>query len=1257
MPSRPNATEALHNAMAQRILIIDGAMGTMLQRHQLGEDDFRGQRFADHPSELRGNNDLLSLTRPDLVSAVHRDYCHAGADIICTNSFNANAISQSDYGLEALVGELNRESARLARVVVDEFQSREPQRERFVAGVLGPTNRTASLSPKVEDAAERNIDFEGLRAAYTEAAHALAEGGADLFLVETVFDTLNAKAALFALLEYREASGRDWPIIVSVALTDNSGRTLSGQTIEACWHSVRHADLLAVGLNCSLGGQQLKPHIEALSRCADTAVSMHPNAGLPNAFGGYDETPMQSAAILGEIASAGHLNMVGGCCGTTPEHIAAIAAAVAGRAPRRWRQADTVSKCRLSGLEPLLIDPRGGSFVNIGERGNVTGSARFAELIRAEDYSGALAVVREQVEAGAQVIDINMDEGMLDSAAIMTRFLRLIATEPEICRVPIMIDSSRWEVIEGGLACVQGKSIVNSISLKDGEQIFLERAALCRRHGAAAVVMAFDEQGQADSLERRIEICRRSYELLTECAAFAPSDIILDPNILSVATGLSEHDNYAVDFIECCRWIKSALPGALVSGGLSNVSFSFRGNRQVREAINAVFLYHAIAAGLDMAIVNAGQLAIYDEIPQALRDAVEDVLLNRRPDATDRLLELAPTYADDGAATHRATDLSWRQEAVAERLRHALVNGIDQYAEEDALAAMAELNAAIKVIEGPLMDAMNVVGKLFGDGKMFLPQVVKSARVMKRAVAALTPYLEREQKAGGHSCGRIVIATVKGDVHDIGKNIVRVILECNNYLVEDLGVMVSKERILDAAQRMADGQPADAVGLSGLITPSLDEMMLVAEDMQQRGMSQPLLIGGATTSKAHTAVKIAPRYRNAPTIYVPDASRAVTVVGRLLNTKLRKDFLSALATEYRQIRARHTGRARKLLLPLAEAQQRAAALDWSGYQPPTPSALGITQLLDYPLAQLPPSIDWTPFFVGWGISGRYPAILGDDSPQGKAARELFEDTQAMLRRALASRWLRADAVLGFWPAARSGNDDILLYPDAARGEALATLPCLRRQMQRQDDKPMYCLADFIAPQDGPADHLGGFVVSIRGADAWAEVLERNGDNYSAILLKSIAIRLAESFAEHLHLRVRREFWGYSPQEPPPERDDDEHNLRLLREQYHGIRPAPGYPACPQHSDKRLLFELLAVERRTKVWVSGNTADPTGVRLSENWAMMPAASVSGWYFSHPESFYAAVGKIGRDQVESVAQRLGLAPEAIERGLRANLNYDP
>ncbi len=1244
MPSILASSEALRGAMAQRILLIDGAMGTMLQRHQLGEADFRGQRFADHPVDLRGNNDLLSLTQADLVSELHRQYCEAGADIICTNSFNANAISQSDYGLENLVGELNRESARLARTVADEFCRASPQRPRFVAGVLGPTNRTASLSPKVEDPAARNVDFETLRAAYSEAAHALVEGGADLFLVETVFDTLNAKAALFALLEYRESSGRDWPIMVSVAITDNSGRTLSGQTIEACWHSLRHAEPLAVGLNCSLGGKQLRPHIESLSRCADTAVSMHPNAGLPNAFGGYDETPEQSAAILGEIAADGYLNMVGGCCGTTPAHIAAIAEAVAGCPPRHW-QADTVPSCRLSGLEPVRIDARGGSFVNIGERGNITGSAQFAALIRAEDYSGALSVVQQQVEAGAQIIDINMDEGLLDSVAIMGHFLRLIASEPDISRVPIMIDSSRWEVIEAGLACVQGKSIVNSISLKDGEPLFLERAAQCRRHGAAVVVMAFDENGQADNLERRIEICTRSYRLLTECAALAPSDIILDPNILTVATGLSEHANNAVDFIECCRWIKRELPGVLVSGGLSNISFSFRGNNQIREAINAVFLYHAIAAGLDMAIVNAGQLAIYDEIPVPLRDAVEDVLLNRRPDATDRLLALTPRYAGDSVATRTVEDLSWREQAVTERLRHALVNGIDRYAEEDALAALAELKRPIKVIEGPLMDGMNVVGDLFGAGKMFLPQVVKSARVMKRAVTVLTPYLEREKNTGASSQGRLVIATVKGDVHDIGKNIVRVILECNNYLIEDLGIMVPKEKILDAAQQMSDGQPADIVGLSGLITPSLDEMVLVAEEMQRRGMSQPLLIGGATTSKAHTAVKIAPHY-DQPTVYVPDASRAVAVVSQLLSSAQRGDFMARLDQEYGAIQHRFSGgKAAKQLWPLAEAQRRAASLDWSGYRPPTPAALGITELLDYPLERLPPTIDWTPFFVGWGIAGRYPQVLADDSPQGQAARELFADSSAMLQRVLETRRLRADGVLGLWPAARSGSDDIRIYADAKRGETLATLPCLRRQARRQDDKPMYCLADFIAPEAGPADHLGGFALSIGGADAWADELDSSGDNYSSILLKSIATRMAEAFAEHLHLRVRREFWGYSPQETVPARDDDEHSLRLLGEGYRGIRPAPGYPACPQHSDKRLLFDLLGAERRS------------AVRLSENWAMLPAASVSGWYFSHPDSFYAAIGKIDREQVQSLARRQGVAPEQVERGMPANLNYDP
>ncbi|MEP5763123.1 MAG: methionine synthase [Halieaceae bacterium] len=1220
----------LEQTLAQKILIIDGAMGTMIQEYQLEEADYRGERFAGHGCDLKGNNDLLSLTRPNIIGEIHRAYLEAGADIIETNSFNATAVAQDDYQLGNIVSEINLAAARIAREAADEVTALDPQKPRFVAGVLGPTPRTASISPDVNDPGARNISFEQLAEDYRAATRALIEGGVDLILIETIFDTLNAKAAIYAVKQVFAELKRDLPIMISVTFPDMSGRNLSGQSPEAFWNAIAHARPLIVGTNCGRRFKEVRPFAEELANAADCYFSGHFNAGLPNAFGEYDETPSDMGEELRDFAERGFLNLVGGCCGTSPDHIRAIAAAVEGIAPRPVPAAHT--ECRLSGLEPFTIGPD-SLFVNVGERCNVTGSARFKRLIIDEDYDTALDVAREQVENGAQVIDINMDEGMLDSEQAMVTFLKLVASEPDISRVPIMVDSSKWEVIEAGLRCIQGKPVVNSISLKEGEADFIDKAKLCLLYGAAVVVMAFDEDGQADTQARKQEICKRSYDILVGKVGFAPSDIIFDPNIFAVATGIEEHNNYAVDFIEATRYIKQTLPGALVSGGVSNVSFSFRGNNPVREAIHSVFLYHAIRAGLSMGIVNAGQLAVYDELPQSLRDAVEDVVLNRRDDATERLLDLAEEFRGSGETRSRVEDLSWREQPVAKRLEHALVKGINSWIEEDAEEARQLASRPIEVIEGPLMDGMNVVGDLFGEGKMFLPQVVKSARVMKQAVAYLQPYIEDEKDGVSQSNGKILMATVKGDVHDIGKNIVGVVLQCNNFEVIDLGVMVSCEEIL----RVAREQAVDIIGLSGLITPSLDEMVHVASELQRQELSLPLLIGGATTSKAHTAVKIEPAYSNEGTVYVPDASRSVAVATQLVGDA-KADFLAATREDYGKVRERMAKRKPKAeRLRYTDAVQRAHQLDWDDYQPPQPGFTGTRILDDYPLLPLIDTIDWTPFFITWELAGKFPGIL-EDKVVGEAARNLYADAQAMLTRIVDEKWLQARAVFGFWPAAQLRHDDIEVYADEEHSEHLATLHQLRQQTAKVKGKPNLSLADFIAPADsGVKDHIGGFVVTTGiGLDAKVAEFEAVHDDYNSILLKALADRLAEAFAEHLHLRVRREYWGYAEQEALS-------NDELIRERYRGIRPAPGYPACPDHTEKRTLFNLLDAERAT------------GVELTESFAMTPTASVSGFYYSHPESSYFAVGKIGRDQVTSLAARKSVEYSDMERWLRPNLDF--
>ncbi len=1229
--ARSQRLAQLDTLLAKRILILDGAMGTMIQDYHLGEGDYRGERFADHASDLKGNNDLLTLTQPRIIRDIHAAYLEAGADIIETNTFNSTSISMADYHLQDLVYELNRDGAHLARSVANEFEAREGMRARFVAGVLGPTNRTASISPDVNNPGFRNISFDELVTAYAEAVRGLLDGGADMLMVETVFDTLNCKAALYAIDCHFEQAGLRVPIMISGTITDASGRTLSGQTTEAFWNSVSHVRPLSVGLNCALGAKQLRQYVVELSRVADTFVSTHPNAGLPNEFGEYDDAPEYMATLLQEFANAGLLNIVGGCCGTTPAHIRAIAEAVRGITPRPVP--DIEPQCRLAGLEPLNIGPH-SLFVNVGERTNVTGSAAFKRLILNEEYEKAVDVARQQVESGAQIIDINMDEAMLDGEHAMGTFVNLIASEPDISRVPIMIDSSKPEVIEVGLKRIQGKPVVNSISLKEGEERFIAEARKVRRYGAAVVVMAFDEQGQADTKERKVKICARCYRILTEKVGFPPQDIIFDPNIFAVATGIDEHSNYAVDFIEATREIRRTLPYALISGGVSNVSFSFRGNNAVREAIHAVFLYHAIRAGMKMGIVNAGQLAVYEEIPKDLRERVEDVILNRRADATERLLEIHGTYSGEGGQA-REEDLGWRKAPVQERLAHALVKGITDYIDQDVEEARVQYARPIHVIEGPLMDGMNVVGDLFGAGKMFLPQVVKSARVMKKAVARLIPYIEAEKTDDSRSNGRILMATVKGDVHDIGKNIVGVVLACNNYEVIDLGVMVPAARILEAARR----EKVDIIGLSGLITPSLEEMAYVAKEMQREGFSLPLLIGGATTSRVHTAVKIAPHY-SSPTMWVKDASRAVSVVSNLLSAELRDEFVQTTADDYAQVRERHKGKESKVrMVTIGEARRNKVVIPWADYTPSQPQMPGVTVFEDYSLEELSAYIDWTPFFQTWEMHGHYPAILAD-AKVGAEATKLFRDAERMLAQVIAGRLLRATAVIGMFPANSVGHDDIEIYTDESRRKVLLTLHSLRQQDETPPGRPNRALADYIAPSEtGLRDYLGAFVVTAGiGVDELVQKYQKDNDDYSAIMVKAIADRLAEAFAERLHERVRKEFWGYAANEHLS-------NEELIKEGYHGIRPAPGYPACPDHTEKESLFKLLDATRNISV------------RLTENFAMWPAAAVSGFYFSHPASQYFAVGKIGRDQVEDYARRKGMTVPQIERWLAPNLAYEP
>ncbi|MCI0395331.1 MAG: methionine synthase [Chloroflexi bacterium] len=1228
-------TQRLKEQLQKRILVLDGAMGSLIQTYHLEEADFRGERFADYPSDLKGNNEVLNLTQPEIIKAIHTAYLEAGADIVETNTFNGNAISQSEYGLQALAYEMNHAAAKLACAARDAYENRNPESApKFVAGSLGPANRTASLSSDVNDPSARNVTFDQLAAAYADATRGLLDGGVDILLVETIFDTLNGKAAIFAIKSVLEERGVHVPLMISGTIVDASGRNLSGQTTGAFWNSVRHAEPLIAGLNCSLGAAAFREYITELSHIADTYVSIYPNASLPNEFGEYDDTPEYMAEILRDYAASGFVNIVGGCCGTGPTHIKLFAQAVRDLPPRQIPQVPR--QCRLSGLEPLNIS-RELNFVNIGERTNVTGSRRFAKLILNGRYEEGLEVARQQVENGAQMIDVNMDEGMLDAEVAMVRFLNMIATEPGIARVPVVIDSSKWSVIEAGLKCVQGKSVVNSISMKEGEAEFIRQARLARRYGAAVIVMAFDEQGQADTVERKVAICTRAYRILTEQVHFPPEEIIFDPNIFAVATGIEEHNEYGLAYIEATRRIKETLPYALVSGGLSNISFSFRGNDAVREAIHSAFLYHAIQAGMDMGIVNAGQLAVYEELDPELRERVEDVLFNRRPDATERLVELAETVRGEGKKKER--DLRWREAPVAERLAHALVQGINEFIIEDTEEARQQAVRPLHVIEGPLMDGMNIVGDLFGAGKMFLPQVVKSARVMKQAVAYLVPFLEAEKANGNGSQakGKVLLATVKGDVHDIGKNIVGVVLQCNNYEVIDLGVMAPVHKILETARR----EKVDIIGLSGLITPSLEEMRHVAAEMEREGFSLPLLIGGATTSKIHTAVKIEPNYQRGPTIHVLDASRAVGVVSNLLGEQ-KATFAGGIKAEYENVREQHAGRrAQTRLRTIEEARQHRFQANW---QPPRPNVLGWQCFDDYDLAELSRYIDWTPFFKAWELAGKYPDIL-EDEKVGEAAGNLFRDAQAMLAEIISEKWLTARAVIGLFPA-HSQGDDILVYAPEAAGTRAASTPspisvihCLRQQMEKPPGRPNFSLADFVAPKEsGVTDYVGAFAVTAGiGLDEVVRRFEAAHDDYNAILAKALADRLAEAFAERMHERVRREFWGYAPEEALD-------NVALIAESYQGIRPAPGYPACPDHTEKAGLFELL------------DAPENAGITLTESFAMLPTAAVSGYYFSHPEARYFGIGRIGRDQVEDYAQRKGMDVAEMERWLAPNLGYE-
>ena len=1298
---RPDCTEQLKGFLAERVMVIDGAMGTMIQGYKLEEEDYRGTRFADWHRDVKGNNDLLVLTQPHIVQAIHGKYLEAGADFLETNTFNATTISLHDYGMSEFAYEFNLEAAKVARAACDEWTAKTPHKPRFVCGTLGPTSRTCSISPGVNDPGARNVTYAELATAYLEQANGLVDGGADVLLIETIFDTLNAKAAIFACLTLFEERGRKWPIIISGTITDASGRTLSGQVTEAFWNSVCHAKPLAIGLNCALGGKDMRPYIAELARVADCYVSCYPNAGLPNAFGEYDERPDETAAIIKEFAESGLVNIVGGCCGTSPGHIGAIAEAVVGITPRK--QSTPPKALRLAGLEPFTIGQEGVPqlFVNVGERTNITGSAKFRDLIKAGDYTTAVAVARQQVEAGAQIIDVNMDEGMIDGLFAMRRFLNLIASEPDIARVPTMIDSSKWEIIEAGLQCVQGKPIVNSISMKEGEEKFIREAKLCRKYGAAAVVMAFDEEGQADNLERRKTICARAYKILVEQCDFPPEDIIFDPNIFAVATGIEAHNYYGKDFIEAVKWIKANLPHAKISGGVSNVSFSFRGNNHVRESIHSVFLYHAIREGMDMGIVNAGALMVYDGLDAELRERIEDVIHFRREDATDRLIDIASKFKGEKQEA-RVEDLAWRDQEAGKRITYALVKGIDAFVEADTETLRQEISARggrpIEVIEGPLMEGMNVVGDLFGAGKMFLPQVVKSARVMKKAVAYLIPFIEAEKKPGdvASSKGKILMATVKGDVHDIGKNIVGVVLQCNNYDVVDLGVMVAPQKILDAARE----HKVDIIGLSGLITPSLDEMVHLAKEMQRQGFTIPLLIGGATTSRAHTSVKIDPAYEG-PVVWVKDASRSVPVAAALLSDEQRPKLMAETKAEYDQIRERHASKNQtEKFLTLEKARANRTPIEWKGAHPFRPRMLlqqdhdvcdgglcdhpshrnrlapplenvipakagnqsqpadtsslldtgfrrydevagglqYVKTFTDYPLAELREYIDWQPFFISWELKGRFPDLLNNPA-SGEAARKLYADAQAMLDQAIKEKWIQANGVIGLFPANAVG-DDIEVYTDESRSTVKATLRNLRQQAEHRDGVPNRCLGDFVAPKEtGLHDYVGGFAVTT-GLGCHEKVAEfkKNNDDYNAILLESLADRLAEAFAERLHQRVRKEFWGHAS-------DERLSNQDLINEKYAGIRPAPGYPACPEHTEKLTLWDLLDAEKNT------------GITLTESMAMWPGASVSGWYYAHPQAQYFVLGRINKEQTADYAKRKGWTLQEAERWLAPNLGYEP
>ncbi|MBT4836392.1 MAG: methionine synthase [Methylococcales bacterium] len=1226
-----NKTESqLKQILSERLMFLDGAMGTMIQRHKLEEEDYRGEQFKDYESDLKGNNDLLSLTQPEIIKGIHKAYLDAGADILETNTFNANSVSMADYNMQSLVYQLNYESAKLAKEAADEVSRQTPEKPRFVAGVLGPTNRTASMSPDVNNPGFRQVTFDDLVISYGEAIVGLIDGGADILLVETVFDTLNCKAALFAIQNYFAEKDIRYPVMISGTITDVSGRTLSGQTALAFLNSISHVEPLSVGFNCALGAKTMRPHVQDVSDNAEFFVSAHPNAGLPNEFGEYDQTPEQMAALLKEFAESGIINIIGGCCGTSPDHIKTIVDTCKLVKPRKIPKLKP--QCQLSGLEPLSIDDD-SLFVNVGERTNVTGSARFKRLIKEKDYETALEVARQQVEQGAQIIDINMDEAMLDSASEMVTFLNLVAAEPEINRVPIMLDSSKWEVIEAGLKCIQGKGIVNSISLKEGEERFIYHAKLVKQYGAAVIVMAFDEQGQADTLRRKVDICQRSYKVLVDEVGFNPTDIIFDPNIFAIATGIEEHNQYGIDFIEAVREIKESLPGCKISGGVSNVSFSFRGNDFVREAIHSVFLYYAIQSGMDMGIVNAGQLGIYADLDTDLKNAIEDVMFNRHADATDKLISIAESLRNKSGKEIKE-DLTWREQLVAKRIEYALVKGVTTFIVEDAEEARLQSERPLHVIEGPLMDGMNVVGDLFGAGKMFLPQVVKSARVMKQAVAHLDPFISAEKSSSSMgSKGKILMATVKGDVHDIGKNIVGVVMQCNNFEIIDLGVMVSCEKILEAAKE----HQVDIIGLSGLITPSLDEMVNVAATMQREGFTVPLLIGGATTSKIHTAVKISPNYKGS-VIYVEDASRSVGVATKLLSNTLKLDYVKEIADSYSVMREKHAKKHSKTKRhTIAEARQHKMAFDWSNYVPPVPKTLGVNLWDNYSLAEIAEKIDWEPFFQVWDIKGRFPKLLKSGA-KAEVATKVFEEAQAMLQEIISKKWLTAKAVFSLMPANSLSNDSIEIYADEKRQEAVATINTLRQQMIKPDDKYNSCLADYVAPKESQVNDYVGFFVVSAGFDIenQLEEFEKQQDDYNGIMLKALADRLAEAFAEHLHEMVRKDVWGYVL-------DEKLSNNDLIQEKYQGIRPAPGYAACPDHSEKQVIFDLLSVTAKT------------GIKLTESDAVYPAASVCGYYFSHPESHYFSIGKIEKDQVADYAERKKILIELAEKRLSTVLAY--